>query len=151
MKSLNIIPDNDAPYYIFKPPPVYENDNWKVYWDKTIVTDTTITHNRPDITVINKVQKTVRLIDIAIPNNHNIELKHREKIEKYNALKREIRQMWHINDVKIIPVIISTQGLIPKELKKALEEIRIPWESYQKMQHSVILDAANIVRTFLET
>jgi hypothetical protein len=42
------------------------------YFDRTILTDIHIKHNRPDIIILNKKQKQAYLLDIAVPNSHNI-------------------------------------------------------------------------------
>jgi hypothetical protein len=42
------------------------------YFDRTVLTDIHIHHNRPDIIILNKQQKQAYLLDIAVPNSHNI-------------------------------------------------------------------------------
>ena len=52
--------------------PVFlENDNFKLYWNRSILTDKTILFNRPDITFMNKKTNNTFLIDIAVPNTHS--------------------------------------------------------------------------------
>jgi hypothetical protein len=58
--------------YIYKPESCLENDNYKLYFDRTVLTDIHIQHNRPDIIILNKQQKQSYLLDIAVPNFHNI-------------------------------------------------------------------------------
>jgi hypothetical protein len=43
-----------------------------LYFDRTVLTDIHIKHNRPDIIILNKQQKQAYLLDIAVPNSHNI-------------------------------------------------------------------------------
>jgi hypothetical protein len=62
---------NTQPHYIYKPESL-ENDNYKLYFDRTVLTDIHIQHNRPDIIILNKQQKQAYLLDIAVPNSHNI-------------------------------------------------------------------------------
>jgi hypothetical protein len=50
----------------------HNNDNYKLYFDRTVLTDIHIQHNRPDIIILNKQQKQAYLLDIAVPNSHNI-------------------------------------------------------------------------------
>jgi hypothetical protein len=59
-------------HYIYKPESCLENDNYKLYFDRTVLTDIHIQHNRPDIIILNKQQKQAYLLDIAVPNSHNI-------------------------------------------------------------------------------
>jgi hypothetical protein len=49
-----------------------ENDNYKLYFDGTVLNDIHIQHNRPDIIILNKQQKQAYLLDIAVSNSHNI-------------------------------------------------------------------------------
>jgi hypothetical protein len=70
-EATELIGDN-CPYYKYEPANVLENDNFKLYWNRSIITDKTIPSNRPDITVTNKKTKNTFLIDIAIPNTHNL-------------------------------------------------------------------------------
>jgi hypothetical protein len=59
------------------------NDNYKLYFDRTVLTDIHIKHNRPDIIILNKQQKQAYLLDIAVPNSHNITQTYNTKINKY--------------------------------------------------------------------
>jgi hypothetical protein len=60
------------PHYIYKPESCIENDTYKLYFDRTVLTDIHIQHNRPDIIILNKQQNEAYLLDIAVPNSHNI-------------------------------------------------------------------------------
>jgi hypothetical protein len=57
---------------IYKPESCLENNNYKLYFDRRVLTDIHIQHNRPDIIILNKQQKQAYLLDIAVPNSHNI-------------------------------------------------------------------------------
>ena len=46
-----------SPYYKYTPANLLQNDNLKLYWNRSILTDKTIPFNRPDITFINKKNK----------------------------------------------------------------------------------------------
>jgi hypothetical protein len=63
---------NTQPHYSYKPESCLENENYKLCFDRTVLTDIHIKHNRPDITILNKPQKQAYLLDIAVPNSHNI-------------------------------------------------------------------------------
>ena len=64
--------DDKSPYYKYTPANVLENDNFKLYWKRSMLTDKTIHFNRRDITFMNKKTKNTFLIDIAVPNTHNL-------------------------------------------------------------------------------
>jgi ribosomal protein L37E len=59
-------------YYKYTPASVLEKDNFKLYWNRSILTDKTVPFNRPDITFMNKKTNNTFLIDIAVPNNKPI-------------------------------------------------------------------------------
>ena len=56
-----------------------------------IQSDSIIVERRPDIAIVNKMEETSIIIDVAIPGDKRIIDKKKEKIEKYQNLKREIQ------------------------------------------------------------
>jgi hypothetical protein len=48
--KFNLLKDTQ-PHYIYKPESCLENDNYKLYFDRTVLTDIHIQHNRPDIII----------------------------------------------------------------------------------------------------
>ena len=56
-----------------------------------IQSDSVIVKRRPDIAIVNKMEETSIIIDVAIPGDKRIIDKKKEKIEKYQNLKREIQ------------------------------------------------------------
>ena len=67
--------DDKSPHYKYTPANVLENENFKLYWNHSILTDKTIPFNGPDITFMNKKTKNTFSIDIAVHNKHIISLK----------------------------------------------------------------------------
>jgi hypothetical protein len=61
-----------SPYYKYTPVSVLENEYFKLYWNRSVLTDKTILFNRPDITFMNKKTENTFLIDIAVPKTHNL-------------------------------------------------------------------------------
>ncbi|XP_030747673.1 uncharacterized protein LOC115876123 [Sitophilus oryzae] len=117
--------------------------------DRTILTDHTVNHNRPDILLIDKVKKNVIILDVAIPNNNNLGSKHCEKIAKYRDLQEQIKKQWKIETIKTIPIIVSTTGLIPKQLKKNISELGLNENLYKSMQKATSLATARTTRKYL--
>jgi len=60
-----------------------ENENFKLYWNGSILTDKTIPFNRSDINFMNKKTKNTFLIDIAVPNTFNLAKTITDKQNKY--------------------------------------------------------------------
>lgn len=138
-----------TPYYKYSTQKVLENEKAKIYWDRTLITDITISHNRPDITVIDRGQKKVFLIDVAVPDSNNLQAAQNEKIRKYSELVLEIKQQWHFDTVIVVPVVLSATGVIPHTLQESLTILNIPSSIYISLQKAVILSTCRIVRKFL--
>ena len=148
-KNNNLIEDT-VPYYKYVPKTVIESKTHTLYWDRTILTDKTVSHNRPDITLIDKVEKTGYIIDIAVPHSANLQNKIVEKIEKYALLGEELKRGFKLKKVVNVPVIISTTGVIPKQLHSALKTLKLKEATYLELQKAVLLNSSRIVRKFME-
>lgn len=120
-----------------------------MYWDRPITTDRRTDHNRPDIVLIDKANKTGTIIDVAVPLTHNLSQTEREKVSKYQDLQIELKRMWKLREIKIIPAVISVEGVATKKLLKSLEALSLPKGVYIQIQKAVILETCRIVRKFL--
>ena len=89
--------EDKSPYYKYTQANVLENGNFKLYCNRNTLTDKTIPFNRPDITFMNKQTKNTFLIDIAVPNTHNLTKTITDKQNKYQELANEISAMWKQN------------------------------------------------------
>ena len=98
------------------------------------------------ITFTNKKAKTTYLIHIAVPNTHNLVKTISEKQSKYQELANEICAMWKQNTVQVIPIVISSTGVIPKSLSQSLKRLGLHPNTYVQIQKSV---QCSIVRNFL--
>jgi len=78
--------DDKCPYYRCTPATVLENENFKLCWNRSILTDKTIPFNPPDIPFVNKKTKSTFSIDIAVPNTHNVAKTITDKQNKYQEL-----------------------------------------------------------------
>ncbi|KAL0810623.1 hypothetical protein ABMA28_010737 [Loxostege sticticalis] len=149
-KKYHLIPQTLTPYYKYTPEPVLENSNYRLYFDRAILTDKTTHYNRPDITLQDKKNHKAYIIDIAIPNSHNMQNTISEKLTKYTDLKDEIKRMWRLAEVTIVPIVISTTGIIPRQLHQSLNTLQLPKYTYIQLQKAVILNTCRIVRKFLQ-
>jgi hypothetical protein len=113
--------EDTSPYYKYTPATVRENDNFKLYWNRSIITDKRISSNQPDITFMNKKTKNTFLIDIAVPNTHNLAKTIIDKQNKNQELVHEICAMWKQNAAQVIPIVISSTGVIPKSPSQSIK------------------------------
>jgi hypothetical protein len=79
-----------SPYCKSTPASLLENDTFKLYWNRSILTDKTIHFKLPDIAFMNKKTKNIFLIDIAVPNTQNLAKTITDKQNKYPELANEI-------------------------------------------------------------
>ena len=126
--------------YDVEPHPVVENNESKVLWDLRIQTDKEITAVRPDIVFMNKKDKIALLIDIAVPRDDNIVDKRIEKVEKYQTLAIELKVLWQLKEIAIVPIVAGCTDVVDKMLPKYIE--RIPGKIN-------IFEVQNAVRRFL--
>lgn len=137
------------PYYKYKPQNITETQEARIYWDRTIQTDRTVQHNRPDITITEHEKKITYLIDISIPAPANIQTKQNEKIQKYLPLAQDIKEVWQQHKVVIIPIILGATGEVPHKLHEAMKTLELPSWLYKQLQKVVILESASIMRRVL--
>ena len=137
-------------WYKYEPSPVLENENFKILWDFSVQTDKEIRANRPDIIFVDKRERTVMFIDVTIPNDHNIIEKKLEKIEKYTDLGIEIKELWNMQRVDIVPIVIGCTGVVDNSFVRYLGKIPAEINVFE-LQKIVLLNTCYIVRRFLST
>jgi hypothetical protein len=140
---------NTQPHYSYTPESCLENDSYKLYFDRTILTDIRIKHNRPDIIILNKQQKQAYLLDIAVPNSHNITQTYNTKINKYLELSVAMRNLWCLEKISILPLVISATGIVPQSLFKNLKILDLDNTLVVEIQKGILLYSCHNVRKFL--
>ena len=94
-------------------------------------------------------EKSCAIIDIA--GDIRLSEKEKEKIEKYQELKREIKRMWNIRSIKVIPVVVvGALGSTLKKLKNYIEELRVVI-STALLEKTALLGTACISRKVLDS
>ena len=58
-----------------------------------------------------KKENNCIIVDFAIPYDTRIEQKEKEKVDKYQDLKRELQIIWNMR-VKVVPIVIGALGTI---------------------------------------
>jgi hypothetical protein len=138
---------NTQPHYSYTPESCLENDSYKLYFDRTVLTDIHIKHNRPDIIILNKQQKQAYLLDIAVQNSHNT---YNTKINKYLELCVAMRNLWCLEKNSILPLVISATGIVPQSLFKNLKILDLDNTLVVEIQKGILLYSCHIVRKFLK-
>ena len=88
------------------------------------------------------------LIDIAVPNTNNLAKTITDKQNKYQELANEMCVMWKEKAAQVIPIVISSTGVIPKSLSQSQTKLNLHPNKYIHLQKSVILGTCSIVRNF---
>ena len=90
---------------------------------------------------IDKKEKEVVIIDVAIPGDDRVKDKELEKVEKYQLLKGEVGKVWRMPKVIVIPVVIGALGAISVNFKEYMKRIGV------NVKLEVIQKTASIVGT----
>ncbi|CAB3379748.1 Hypothetical predicted protein [Cloeon dipterum] len=121
----------------------------RLLWDSEMVTDRAVEANRPDIVVIDQRKKEGLIIDIAVPLDANMERTVVEKKRKYQPLAVELKEIYNLRKITVVPVVISTNGVVLKDWKKLMETLPLTTNHLKLMQKAAVLGTANIVRKTL--
>ncbi|CAG9781775.1 unnamed protein product [Diatraea saccharalis] len=139
-----------VPYYKYVPEPVLENDRARLYWDRSVITDRTVPANKPDIVLMDRAESRVFLVDVTVPFDENLVKAESDKKLKYLNLAHEVTDMWRVSSTEIIPVVVSTNGLVPTSLHDHLKRLGLrDGPMIARLQRAILLDNARIVRRFL--
>ena len=111
--------------------------------------DREIKARKPDIVVVNKNERSCAIIDIAISGDTRVSEKEKKKMERYQELKEEIKRMWNIRSIKVIPVEVGALGSISKKLKKCIEKLGVVIGTVL-LQKTALLGTARISRKNLD-
>ena len=95
--------------------------------------------SRPGLILVDKKAKSCVIIDVAIPGDGRIREKEIEKIEKYQNLKRELKRLWSLKKVEVVPVVVGALGCISRGFREC-------W----KVQKSVLLGTGRILKKVLD-
>ena len=72
-----------------------------------------------------------------------------EKPKNYQGLANEIYDIWKQKAAQIIPIVITSTGVIPKSLSQSITRLNLHPNTYIQLQKSVNLGRYSVVRTFL--
>ena len=134
-------------WYEHAPDRTVENEEIEVLWDINIQCDILILARRPDLIVIDKKEQKGIIIDIAVPDDVRVEEK--EKVEKYQDLKKETRRLWKLRNVEIVPVVIGTLRTVSVEFDRWMGKLGTICD-VGVMQKTALLGTARILRKVLE-
>ena len=77
-------------WYEHEPKSVLENEEYKILWDFSIQTDHVIEARKPNLVVVDKKERSCKIIYFAVHGDSGIE------VEKYHDLGRELQKIWNV-------------------------------------------------------
>lgn len=148
---------------------VLENDNIKLYWNQPVQTKAIIHHNKPDLIVFNKPEKTVLIIEVAISWFTGIDRQVQIKTNRYcvngnweeetklpyprgDNLQRELETAgWKVS---FLPVVLGACGEVLSDLKENFREktglTQVATDDcLERMQRSAVLGTSRIIKNHL--
>ena len=105
-------------WYLHNPQTVTENVNHKLIWDMNTQCDNIIVERKPDIVIVNEMEKTAIIINVAIPGDKRIPDEEKKKIENYQNLKGEIQRLSNLKKIDVMHVVLGALGSVTKNFEK---------------------------------
>ena len=102
-----------------------ENDLAEIKVDTRLKTDIKFANNRPDIFIYDKIKREIILIEVCITSQDNLQQVELEKVKKYELLCNELKMLYKAYKTKIIPYVITWDGVVTKYHKKYLQQLQI--------------------------
>ena len=141
--------EHSEKWYKHAPEGAVENEEIKVLWDINVQCDNLIKARRPELIIIDKKEQKGIIIDIAVPTDVIVKEKQKEKVEKYQDLKKEIRRFWKLRNVEIVPAVIGALGSVSAGFDRWMGKLGIIY-NVGVMQKRALLGTARILRKLLE-
>ncbi|KAI4293385.1 hypothetical protein PAPHI01_2659, partial [Pancytospora philotis] len=104
---------------------VLSNRDVEIRVDTRIKTDVKVAHDRPDIFVLDKRRNQALLIEVGITSQDQLQTVETEKAHKYDLLAGEIGMMYKCS-VRVVPYVMTWDGVVTKCHKKYLRELDVP-------------------------
>ena len=124
-----------------------ECGKYEIWWNRPVNTPKRLDHNKPDVILIDKDKKVWTIVDFSVPNDKNIVVKEKEKLDHYRDLAKEVRKMFHVK-TKVVPIVVGALGVFSKNLDGYLKELDMPYVR-RTLQVSAILGSSIILRKVL--
>ena len=119
-------------WYEQKPEGVMESEHFKILWDFTVQCGRKIMARKPDIVFIDKKEKEVVIIDVAILGDDRVKDK----------------EVWRRRKVIEVPVVIGALAATSNNFKKYIKRIEVNGK-FEVIQKIVLVGTTKILRKVL--
>ena len=142
------LPLSSKSWYNHTPMPVCENSAAKLLWDFGLVTGNHHSSNRPDIVLFDFRKSSIQCFEVSCPADTNVISKEMEKVQKYQPLVSDLRQLYSSMSVETVPVVIGHTGVVTSHCKQYLKQIPGFSESlFYHLQKATLLGTIHILHT----
>ena len=128
---------------------VVEDDDVTLIWDINIQCDDVMGARRPNLLLVDKKVKSCIINDVAIPGDCRIREKEIKNIQIYQNLKKELKRLWSLKKVEVLPVIVGALECISKGFSEWMDTLGIKL-NVGMVEKSVLLGTARILRKVLD-
>ena len=136
-------------WYEHCPEGAVEDDDVELIWNINIQCNNVTEARRLDLILVDRKAKSCVMIDVEIPGDCRMHEKEIKKIEKYQNLKRELKRLWSLKKVEVVPVVVGALGCISKGFSGWMDTLGIKLD-VGMLQKSVLLGTARILRKVLD-
>ena len=125
-KICNAIGMATKPVWEHEPARSTAHEDFVIFYDKPIPLGRYVEGGaiKPDIVLWDRQSKTAQIIEVSVPNDYGLNRAEREKRNKYQDLKNDLRNTWGLKNIELIPVIIGATGLVKNNLQQHLQDIK---------------------------
>ena len=138
------------PVWLQQPEPITATEEVSIFYDKPIVLGRYVEGGaiKPDIVIWDKSKQEAKVIEVSVPNDFGLNRSERTKLNKYQDLKNDLRNIWELKNIEIIPVIVGATGLVKGNLSTYCKSI--PGNpSPEEIQMSAITGTISIIKRAL--
>ena len=126
--------------------------NKEYWWNIPIKTAIRCKHNRPDIVLWDREQKSCTVVEVSCPADVNVSSKVVEKENIYGELMRNLQLLYPDYKFSFVPIIIGALGYVTTDLHKSLEMLGFSKKEQSKLtrilQIQSISGTVKICKTF---
>jgi len=124
-----------------------------VKWNAKVYCDDYTSNNKPDMIIIDNEKKLITVIECSCPWDKNLTKKFKEKQEKYQVVRQQLKQQYSGYKVQQLNLIIGCLGTITtldEELEKIFDNKKQVIKLIQQMQRVVLMGSTSIVDKFFK-
>ena len=111
-----------------------------------------VRHNKPDLVVWKKKDKTCFVIDVCVPLDQNIQQNEKLRQDRYVALTVGLKRIYPEYTYTVVPIVLGATGLVTNSLVQNLRTLGFNndgemTELVRKLQTKALVGSMRIVKS----